>query len=66
MTAGSEELERAGHCVSGSGQEPNVRATLLELYDGLNAESRTVGPALIGSFLAINDLASPFGCWVLL
>ena len=31
--------KRTGHCVSGSGQEPNVRP-LLELYDGLKAESQ--------------------------
>ena len=60
MTAGSEEPNALVTVSPGQGQEPNVRATLLELYDGLKAESQNRWPSLNWDLLAINDFASPF------
>jgi sarcosine oxidase subunit alpha len=39
---------------------PNVRATLLELYEGLEAESQNRWPSLAFDLGAINDLIAPF------
>ena len=39
---------------------PNVRATQLELYDGLVAESQNRWPSLAFDVGAINDLMAPF------
>src|SRR5262249_10971117 len=39
---------------------PNVRATQLELYEGLQAESQNRWPSLAFDFGAINDLIAPF------
>ncbi|MDQ2089445.1 sarcosine oxidase subunit alpha family protein [Marimonas arenosa] len=60
MTAGSEEpnaLVTLGH---GAGQEPNLRATTLELYEGLAARSQNCWPSVNFDLLALNDLAAPF------
>ncbi len=60
MTAGSEEpnaLVRIGH---GARAVPNVRATVAELFDGLDAQSQNRFPSLRFDALAINDLMAPF------
>ncbi|MFD0979622.1 sarcosine oxidase subunit alpha family protein [Tropicimonas aquimaris] len=60
MTAGSEEpnalveVGRAGAAV------PNVRATVQELYEGLEARSQNRWPSLGADLLAVNGLLSPF------
>jgi sarcosine oxidase, subunit alpha len=40
--------------------EPNVRATVAELYDGFAADSQNRWPSLAFDVGAVNDLASPF------
>ncbi len=40
--------------------EPNVRATVAELYDGFSATSQNRWPSLAFDVGAVNDLASPF------
>ncbi|MES0070540.1 hypothetical protein NKJ73_33300 [Mesorhizobium sp. M0074] len=45
---------------SGARQEPNTRATTVELFDGLEARSQNRWPSLGFDALAINDLLSPF------
>ncbi|TMV08041.1 sarcosine oxidase subunit alpha family protein [Ruegeria sediminis] len=60
LTAGSEEpnaLVTVGH---GAAQEPNVRATVQEIYAGLDARSQNRWPSLNFDLLAMNDLAAPF------
>src|SRR4051812_20185244 len=61
MTAGAEEpsaliqLERPG-----GRSDPNLRATEIELYDGLTAESQNRWPSLGFDVGATGDLLSPF------
>ena len=61
MTAGAEEpsaliqLERPG-----GRSDPNLRATEIELYDGLTAMSQNRWPSLGFDIGAANDLLSPF------
>ncbi|MEO0485233.1 MAG: sarcosine oxidase subunit alpha family protein [Pseudomonadota bacterium] len=60
LTAGSEEpnaLMTVGHAEA---QEPNVRATMQELYDGLYARSQNAWPSLERDVLSVNDLLAPF------
>lgn len=60
LTAGSEEpnaLLTIGH---GAAQEPNVRATTQEVYDGLRVRSQNAWPSLKTDVMAVNDLAWPF------
>ncbi|WP_299747121.1 sarcosine oxidase subunit alpha family protein [uncultured Tateyamaria sp.] len=60
LTAGSEEpnaLMTIGH---GAATDPNVRATVQELYDGLEARSQNAWPSLAFDLLSVNDLAAPF------
>jgi sarcosine oxidase, subunit alpha len=40
--------------------EPNVRATVAEIYDGFAADSQNRWPSLAFDVGAVNDLASPF------
>ena len=60
MTAGSEEPNALVTVSPGQGQEPNVRATTLELYDGLSAESQNRWPSLRWDLLSVNEFAAPF------
>jgi sarcosine oxidase subunit alpha len=60
MTAGSEEPNALVTLGQGAGQEPNLRATTLELYDGLAAHSQNCWPSVNFDVLALNDLAAPF------
>ena len=59
FTAGSEEPNALVTLREGARAEPNTRATVAELYDGLVARSQNhVGP-LGFDLLAVNDLLSP-------
>lgn len=60
MTAGSEEPNALVTAGQGASREPNLRATTLELYDGLNVQSQNAWPSLKFDAMAINDLAWPF------
>lgn len=60
MGAGSEEagaLITVGH---GAAQDPNVRATMQEVYAGLETRSQNCWPSLSFDVLSLNDLAAPF------
>ncbi|MEM8776906.1 MAG: sarcosine oxidase subunit alpha family protein [Pseudomonadota bacterium] len=57
---GSEEPNALVTLGRGAGQEPNARATTVELYEGLEAYSQNAWPNLDFDLLAINDLAAPF------
>ena len=60
FSAGSEEPNALVELRSGSRQEPNTKATVTELYDGLVAKSQNHWPSLHYDFLAINDRISNF------
>ena len=60
VAAGSEEPNALVELRSGARREPNTRATVAELFDGLEARSQNhVGP-LGFDLLAVNDLLAPF------
>ncbi|MCA2012333.1 sarcosine oxidase subunit alpha family protein [Cereibacter sphaeroides] len=60
VAAGSEEPNAMVTLREGARAEPNTRATMAELFDGLSARSQNhVGP-LSFDMLAVNDLLSPF------
>lgn len=60
FAAGSEEPNALVTLRGGARAEPNTRATVAELFDGLQATSQNhVGP-LNFDLLAVNDLLSPF------
>ncbi len=60
LTAGSEEPNALVELRTGARREPNTRATLAELFDGLEARSQNrLGP-LGFDLMAVNDLLSPF------
>ena len=58
--AGSEEPNALVTIGKGAGQTPNVRATVQELYEGLDARSQNAWPTLRHDLLAVNDLFAPF------
>ncbi len=60
LTAGSEEPNALVELRSGAHQEPNTRATTVELFEGLEAKSQNHRGPLKYDFMAINDLMSPF------
>ncbi|MCC5954481.1 MAG: sarcosine oxidase subunit alpha family protein [Natronohydrobacter sp.] len=60
LTAGSDEPNALVELRSGGRQEPNTRATVIELFDGLRAEPQNAWPSLKFDALAINDRLSPF------
>ncbi len=60
LTAGSEEPNALITTGSGAQAEPNVRATVQEIYDGLVTRSQNAWPSLGFDVMAINDLASGF------
>ncbi|SLN32213.1 Aminomethyltransferase [Roseovarius litorisediminis] len=60
MTAGSEEPNALVTLGLEAGQEPNVRATTQELFEGLMARSQNRWPTLDWDLLALNDLAARF------
>lgn len=60
LTSGSEEPNALVELRSGGRQEPNTRATVAELYDGLSARSQNRWPSLERDMMAINDRFSTF------
>lgn len=60
LSAGSEEPNALITVGQGAGAEPNVRATVQEIYDGLGARSQNAWPSLGFDVMAVNDLAAPF------
>ncbi|MCB1500092.1 MAG: sarcosine oxidase subunit alpha family protein [Bauldia sp.] len=60
LTAGSEEPNALVELRAGPRREPNTRATTIELYDGLAADSQNRWPSLRHDLLAVNQLAAPF------
>jgi heterotetrameric sarcosine oxidase alpha subunit len=59
LTSGSEEPNAMVELRTGSRKEPNTRATTIELYDGLVANSQNRWPSLSFDVMAINNLFSP-------
>jgi sarcosine oxidase subunit alpha len=60
LSAGSEEPNALVELRAGARREPNTRATGIELFDGLVAESQNRWPSLHFDMLAINAWFSPF------
>jgi sarcosine oxidase subunit alpha len=60
FAAGSEEPNAMVELRTGARQEPNTRATVTELFDGLTARSQNHMGPLERDLLAINDVLSPF------
>ena len=60
LSAGSEEPNALVHLRSGARQEPNTRATVAELFDGLEATSQNAWPSLKLDAMAINDKLNSF------
>ncbi|MBM84660.1 MAG: sarcosine oxidase subunit alpha, partial [Rhodospirillaceae bacterium] len=58
-TAGPEEPNALVELHSGGRHEPNTRATMVELFPGLEARSQNPWPNLVFDFMQINDLLSP-------
>jgi sarcosine oxidase subunit alpha len=59
LTAGSEEPNALVELRSGARREANTRATMTELFDGLEARSQNRWPSLAFDVSAINSLFSP-------
>ncbi len=60
LTAGSEEPNALITVGKGAKAEPNVRATVQEVFDGLEVFSQSAWPSLNFDAMAVNDLAAPF------
>ncbi len=60
LTAGSEEPNALVTIGTGPATDPNVRATVQEIYEGLEARSQNAWPSLAFDLLSVNDLAAPF------
>ncbi len=60
LTAGSEEPNAIVELRTGARREPNTRATIAELYDGLEAHSQNRYPSLKFDIQSVNQLLSPF------
>ena len=60
LSAGSEEPNGLVTVGTGARQDPNVRATVQEIYSGLEARSQNRWPTLGFDLLGVNDLAAPF------
>ncbi len=60
LSAGPEEPNALVELGKGARRDPNTRATVAELFDGLTATSQNRFPSLAFDFLAVNDLVSPF------
>src|SRR5688572_21518001 len=59
LTAGSEEPNALVELRTGARREPNTRATVAELFDGLVAHGQNCWPSLRFDVGAINSLFSP-------
>ncbi len=60
LTAGSEEPNALVTTGRGAARTPNVRATMQEVFDGLEAHSQNNWPSLRTDVMGVNDLLSPF------
>ncbi len=60
LSAGSEEPNALVELRSGARREPNTRATTVELFDGLEAQSQNRWPSLGFDLLALNGVAGNF------
>ena len=60
MTAGSEEPNALVQLGTGARTEPNIRATQVELFDGLEAESQNCWPSVGFDVGAVNSLVSKY------
>lgn len=60
FSAGSEEPNAMVHLRRGAAQEPNTRATVAELFNGLEATSQNHRGSLEFDLMSVTDLASPF------
>ncbi|MEL6646730.1 MAG: 2Fe-2S iron-sulfur cluster-binding protein, partial [Pseudomonadota bacterium] len=60
LSAGSEEPNALVTLGRGAGQEPNQRATVVDLREGMQAFSQNAWPSLGFDLMAFNDLAAPF------
>ncbi|MEH7830032.1 sarcosine oxidase subunit alpha family protein [Gemmobacter denitrificans] len=60
ISAGSEEPNALVELRAGARREPNTRATVVELFDGLTADSQNRWPSLRFDALAVNDRLSNF------
>jgi heterotetrameric sarcosine oxidase alpha subunit len=59
LSAGPEEPNALVELRSGARREPNTRATVAELYDGLEAASQNRWPSLAFDILSVNSLLAP-------
>jgi heterotetrameric sarcosine oxidase alpha subunit len=60
LTAGSEEPNALVEVVGAKNQTPNVRATVQEVFEGLDARSQNRLGSLKYDLMAVNDYLSPF------
>jgi sarcosine oxidase subunit alpha len=60
LTAGSEEPNALLEVIGATNQTPNVRATMQEIFDGLNTQSQNRFPSLSFDFMGVNDILSQF------
>jgi len=60
LTCGSEEPNAIMELRSGARREPNTRATMAELYEGLEAKSQNRWPSLKFDVQSVNQLLSPW------
>lgn len=60
FSAGPEEPNALVELRSGALREPNTRATVTELYDGLDAASQNHRGSLKFDLMVVNDFLSPF------
>ncbi|MDP5084354.1 MAG: sarcosine oxidase subunit alpha family protein [Yoonia sp.] len=60
MSAGSEEQNALVTVGRGAQTEPNLRATTLEVAEGLEVFSQNAWPSLRYDMMAVNDFVSPF------
>ena len=59
LSAGSEEPNALIELRTGARREPNTRATMAELFDGLEAQSQSRWPSLRFDLMAVNQLFAP-------
>tara|TARA_R110002096_G_scaffold193939_8_gene375883 strand:- start:1175 stop:4093 length:2919 start_codon:yes stop_codon:yes gene_type:complete len=60
LTAGSEEPNALVEVIDDRQKTPNTRATVQEIYEGLEAKSQNRWPSLKHDLLSVNNLAYPF------
>ena len=60
FTSGSEEPNGMVELRAGAAQEPNTKATVAELFDGLAARSQNHRGSLEYDIMGLNDLIAPF------